>query len=49
MEIIKVDRNVFLEDLENCLTVIKRISSNLFECAYITPALTKRNVIISTF
>lgn len=49
MEAIKVSRKVFLKNLETCLTVQKRIASNLFECEYITPALEKRIVTVTTF
>ena len=48
MKAIKVSREVFLKNLEICLTVQKRIASNLFECEYVTPALEKRIVIITT-
>lgn len=49
MTTISIPRQQFLDDLETCLTVTKRIESNLFECEYITPALTKKIVIITTF
>lgn len=49
MKTISIPREQFLNDLETCLTVTKRIKSNLFECEYITPALYKKTVIITTF
>lgn len=46
--VLKIKRKVFLQDLKSCLTVLKRIESNLFLCEYITPALEKRIVTIKT-
>jgi hypothetical protein len=49
MKAIKVKKEVFLKDLETCLTVLRKLDTNIFECEYITPALEKRNVIVSTY
>lgn len=46
MKVIKVPRKVFLQDLENCLTILNRVKSNLFKCEYITPGLFKKIILV---
>lgn len=46
--IIKVKRKTFLNDLNTCLTVLKRLESNLFLCEYVTPALEIRIIKVKT-
>lgn len=48
MTTLRIKKQTFLADLKTCLTVKKRIDSNLFLCEYITPALEKKEVTITT-
>jgi hypothetical protein len=51
----KVSKEVFEQDLNSCLTIIKPLTEmdneiyTHYECEYISPALYKRNIIVAVF